>query len=1010
MNSQRFGIQIQRQFLLLCLMLFGLSVNSFAAPGDLDRSFRPAIGRSGGRDINYVLQPDGKILVIGEFTILGGEVKNKLARLNADGTLDNSFHPEVENAIYTYLFLQPDGKILINDFVLGFIRLNSDGSRDTNFNSSAKGTVKSVAFQSDGKLIIGGFFTVNNIFGVGVARLNTNGSIDETFNPVKFQSDSMRPPEVFAVLLAASGKIYVGGSFKSVNGVLRNGLIKLNSDGSLDMSFPLQFAAGVVVSKLGQQTDGKILIIGGGFPSLARINADDTIDESFAPPPPLDGYGIISFFLQSDGKILLNIAGGNINQTYVTRLNKDGTADSSFRANPLDGLVFGIAQDGKILSSFIENVSSGSNTFIKFSRLNSDGSLYDTFEVLVASGGTVSTILVQPDGKILVGGTFLSAGKQLSGKLTRLNQNGTVDTTFNINLFVRNVTALALQPDGKILVGGFFTPNINESGTGLVRLNTDGSRDSSFNLGVMTSFDSSMVSAIALEPGGKIYIGGSISYNGVSLRGFARLNSDGSLDTSFTLKPGFGVKQIIVQPDGKILVGGEMTSNGTGDFRFAIERLNPNNTIDTTFNNNLVVNNTTSSINISSLALLPNGKILYGTSQLKRLNPNGSEDETFSTVSASFPNNSRKEISRIVVQPDGKIVISGYFNGLMNSGSPVVNQAYIARLNPDGIIDLTFTPRIKPILGNDVIIPALAIEQNGGVLFGGNFESVNGIIQPALARLKGGSINSVPFDFDGDGKADVSVYRPENGVWYMLNSLTGFNAVQFGIASDKLVPADYDGDGKTDVAVFRDGTWHLQRSQAGFTAVQFGLASDIPAPADFDGDGKAEIVVFRPSTGVWHILNLVNYAFNAVQFGTAEDKPVAADYDGDGKADYAVYRPSNGVWYMLRSTQGFGAVQFGISTDKPVVGDYDGDGKADQAVYRLANGVWYMLRSSQGYGEVQFGISTDLPAPADYDGDGKTDVAIYRNGVLEQQTSSQGYKATQFGFTTDKPVPNAFVP
>ena len=134
------------------------------------------------------------------------------------------------------------------------------------------------------------------------------------------------------------------------------------------------------------------------------------------------------------------------------------------------------------------------------------------------------------------------------------------------------------------------------------------------------------------------------------------------------------------------------------------------------------------------------------------------------------------------------------------------------------------------------------------------------------------------FDFDGDGKADVSVFRPTSGIWYLLQSQSGFTGIQFGVSTDKIVPADYDGDGKTDVAVYRGGTWYLNRSQLGFTGVAFGTSDDIPIPADYDGDGKADIAVFRPSTGVWYLLRS-QLGFTGVTFGQSGDVPAAADYE-----------------------------------------------------------------------------------------------------------------------------------
>ncbi len=277
------------------------------------------------------------------------------------------------------------------------------------------------------------------------------------------------------------------------------------------------------------------------------------------------------------------------------------------------------------------------------------------------------------------------------------------------------------------------------------------------------------------------------------------------------------------------------------------------------------------------------------------------------------------------------------------------------------------------------------------------------------------------FDFDGDGKTDLSIFRPNGATgsewWYLKSSNGGNFATQFGSPTDKLVAADYTGDGKADIAFFRPSTgfWYILRSEdSSFYAFPFGANGDIPAPADFDGDGKADAAVFRPSTATWFIQN--SGGGTTIQaFGAAGDVPVVGDYDGDGKADIAIFRPNGTTgseWWILRSTAGLIATQFGTPTDKTVPGDYTGDGKADIAIWRPSTGQWYILRSEDlSFYAFPFGANGDIPVPGDYDGDGKTDAAIFRpsSSTWFAQGSTAGTIIQQFGAAGDVPVPSEFV-
>ena len=309
-----------------------------------------------------------------------------------------------------------------------------------------------------------------------------------------------------------------------------------------------------------------------------------------------------------------------------------------------------------------------------------------------------------------------------------------------------------------------------------------------------------------------------------------------------------------------------------------------------------------------------------------------------------------------------------------------------------------------------------------------NIETVN----LALTNVTGGATTGEPavgvlniqdndgravFDFDGDGKTDIGIFRPDVAEWWINRSSNGETfATQFGSTTDAIVPADYTGDGKSDVAFWRpsSGEWFVLRSEDfSFFAFPFGTAGDIPVPADYDADGKADAAVFRPSTATWFVRRSSDGGTTIVAFGANGDQPVVADYDGDGKADLAIFRPSNGQWWINRSTAGAIATTFGDGLDKPVQGDYTGDGKSDVAFWRPSTGDWFVLRSEDfSFFSFPFGTSGDEPAPGDYDGDGRFDATVFRssNATWYSNRTSAGTLIQQFGATGDRPIPNAFVP
>jgi len=654
-------------------------------------------------------------------------------------------------------------------------------------------------------------------------------------------------------------------------------------------------------------------------------------------------------------------------------------------------------------------------------------------------------VKVQPDGKtVVVGNSFGTSGD--AAIVLRYNTDGTLDTTFDgdgiVTTVIENTGSsfadVVIQPDGKIVAAGSAIPLNADQYFAVVRYNANGSLDTTFGTGgiVRTDFDSTSegASAIALTSDGKIVVAGTTFNNSFAV---ARYNANGSLDTTFdgdgkATVSGIAVgtpSDMALQSDGKIV--GLVEGNGA-----TFLRLNANGSLDTTFDGDGKVEMSNSIFRLGiTVAVQPDGKILgagtysnsgAGTSPIAvaRLNLNGSLDTTFAgdgvandPIFSAIPRD-------IALQTNGKIVVAGTQIG----GGIFGNDVLVLRFNPNGTPDTTFggdgrvqsnedlTFQDADDLGNGV-----ALAPDGKIAVAGNYRFRVGQQDVMVLRFLGEGIGGIrsPFDFDGDGKTDLSIFRPSGGEWWYQKSSGGNAALIFGTATDKLVPADYTGDGKTDVAFWRpsNGQWFILRSEdLSFFAFPFGTSGDVPVPADYDGDGKADAAVFRESSQTWFIQKSSG-GTDIIGFGAVGDKPVVADYDGDGKADIAIYRPNGangGEWWIRRSSNAsVFALQFGTSTDKPVQGDFTGDGKADVAFWRPSNGNWFILRSEDfSFFAFPFGANGDVPVPGDYDGDGKFDAGVFRpsNQTWFIQRSSAGTLIQQFGVAGDLPLPSAFIP
>jgi uncharacterized delta-60 repeat protein len=365
-----------------------------------------------------------------------------------------------------------------------------------------------------------------------------DGSLDATFN-IGTGVNGVTIIDVSAAAIQSDGKIIIVGYFTSYDGTARNHIARLNTDGSLDVTFNVGTGTNSVIYTTAIQSDGKI-IIGGDFTTyngipindVARLNTDGSLDATFIVGTGATNSGVNNYVqttaIQNDGKIIIS---GNFTNFNGTDINK-------------------------------------------IARLNTDGSVDASYNIGTGGNERVYTTAMQSDEKIIIGGVFTAFNGTAKNYIGRLNTDGSVDPTFDVGTGTDNyVYTTSVQSDGKVIIGGLFTTYNGTTLNRIVRLNIDGSLDATFNVGTGAN---GALRTIAIQGDGKIIIGGDFtSYNSTSINHICRLNTDGSLDPTFNVGTGTdkSVNTISIQGDGKVIFGGDFTTyNGTGRNRIA--RLN----------------------------------------------------------------------------------------------------------------------------------------------------------------------------------------------------------------------------------------------------------------------------------------------------------------------------------------------------------------------------------------------------------------------------------------------------
>jgi uncharacterized delta-60 repeat protein len=728
--------------------------------------------------------------------ITGGTALTGIRRLLSNGTIDNAFNT-AENPPDTIhaLVLQSDGRIVAagEDSRYAIVRrFQTNGPVDPSFIVMQWdfGIIHCLARQTDGRWLIGGQFdTALEARRHGIARINVNGGLDDSFDP-----GSGANSRVMAIVQQPDGRILLAGQFTRINGVLRNRIARLLPNGTLDPSFNPGPGADNNIMAVALQPDGRILIGGifdsvNGVPrgSIARLNSDGSLDPGFDTRVGADG-SVRAIVALPSGQVLIGGAFQNINgvpRPGIARLRGGGPtamgpaivagptnltvtsgADVTFMVVAsgapaptyqwqLDGVNIPGATSWILTVANVRTTNSGVYTVVvrnPFGTVSAQAVLTVNrapryagapdigFSVGSGPNDRVHAIVLEPSGKIIIGGAFTHVNGIPQGGIARLHRSGAVDSSFDAGTGANGtVYAIARQNDGALILGGNFTSINGSLRVGLGKLHPDGSLDTNFTTGAGPG----PVFALALQSDGKVLVGGAFGGVGtVPQSAIARLLSDGSPDATFLspFRPGATVYAIGFQQDGRAIVGGFLYStDGLSQNRLA--RLQPGGMHDADFISGLA-----SAGPVHTLRVLEDDGILFGGNfiafhpgeynRIGRVTTNGRPDLTFNPGSGA--NNA---VRALALQTNGIAVIGGAFE--VFDGRPLTR---LARLRTDGSIDDGFNVGAGITEGTFFFdeygeftdlttVHAIAVEDTGRILVGGDFTKVNGITRPYLARI-----------------------------------------------------------------------------------------------------------------------------------------------------------------------------------------------------------------------------------------------------------------------------------